>query len=74
MRKRNALQVILTPPAPKTHSPQMPYKTFVLTRLLKETTVPPTLSVLPHKLAQTLPLKERDCFPLHQNNGKGPVE
>jgi hypothetical protein len=73
MRKRNARQVILTPPTSKTHSPQTPYKTLILTRLLKETTVPLTLSVLPHKLAQTLPLKERalTAFPCIKTMGRG---
>ena len=76
MRKPNVLEVTLTSPASRTHFTQTPYKTLILTRLLKETTVPLTVSVLPHQLAQTLLLKDRavTAFPLHQNNGKGPVE
>jgi hypothetical protein len=76
MRKLNALEVTLTSPGSKTHFFQTPDKTLILTGLLKGTTVPLTVSVLPHKLAQTLLLKHRavTAFPLHQNNGKGPVE
>jgi hypothetical protein len=76
MRKLNVLEVTLTSPASRTHFTQTPYKTLILTRLLKETTVPLTVSVLSHQLAQTLLLKDRavTAFPLHQNNGKGPVE
>jgi hypothetical protein len=76
MRKPNVLEVTLTSPSSRTHFTQTPYKTLILTRLLKETTVPLTVSVLPHQLAQTLLLKDRavTVFPLHQNNGKGPVE
>ena len=76
MKKPNSLPVILTSANSTTYLPQTSYKTLTLTRLLKETTVPLTLSVLPHKVAQTLLHKNTamTAFPLHRNNGKGPVE
>lgn len=76
MRKRNAFRVILTKSSSKTHLPHTPYKTLRLTRLSKETTVPRTLSIVPHNLAQALPPNARvmTAFPLHKNNGKGLLE
>jgi len=76
MKKPKSLQGILTSANSTSHFPQTSYKTLTLTRLLKETTVPLTLSVLPDKLAQTLLHKNTavTAFPLHRNNGKGPAE